>query len=130
MMPVDGDVKFTEHGFKMFNGEHGWLPVPAVDVPVDSLLLTYEDLVNELSSKEIDYFRKKEVYKDLSSEIIESTDFKSLYSKNNESIRKQHVKKELSEQYEELKSLEFGINWIKNYIPFLRELIRSIRQMK
>ena len=124
----DGDVIFTEEmGWKRYNGEHGWLPVPAVDVPVDSLLLSYEDLVFELSYKEIEYFTKKESYNRLSSEIIESTDFKSLYGKNNEKVRKEHVKKELSDLYSELKGLEFSIEWIKYYIPFLKEVIRTKR---
>ena len=124
----DGDVIFTEEmGWKRYNGEHGWLPVPAVDVPVDSLLLSYEELLFELSEKEIKYFSKKESYNRLSSEIINGTDFKALYGKNNEKVRKEHVKKELSDLYSELKGLEFSIDWIRNYIIFLREVIRTKR---
>ena len=123
--PKNGSVKFTMNGFKEYNGEHGWLPVPAVDVQLTDLLLTYEDLVDELSDKEVCLFRKKEVYNALSSSIIESTDFKALYGKNNEKIRKQHVKEELSDEYKELKDLEFSIDWINRYIVFLRELIRT-----
>lgn len=125
--PVDGDVKFTSDGFKEFNGEHGWLPVPAVDVPVDILLLSYEDFVFELSSKVVEYFTRKESYNALSEKIIQETVFKALYGKNNEKVRKEHVKKELANQFQELKDLEFSIDWIKYYIPFLREVIRTKR---
>ena len=125
--PVDGDVKFTSDGFKEFNGEHGWLPVPAVDVPVDILLLSYEDFVFELSSKEVEYFTRKESYNALGEKIIQETVFKALYGKNNEKVRKEHVKKELANQFQELKDLEFSIDWIQRYISFLREVIRTKR---
>ena len=107
--------------------ERDWRYVPVTDVPLNNLLCEYECLVNELSSKEISYFTKKETYNALSEKIIRVTDFKSLYGKNNAEVRKQHVKGELSDLYSELKDLEFSIDWIRNYIPFLREVIRTKR---
>ena len=118
--------------------ERDWRYVPVTDVPLNNLLCEYECLVNELSSKEISYFTKKETYNGyftkketynaLNEKIIQETDFKSLYGKDNAEVRKQHVKGELSDLYSELKDLEFSIDWIKYYIPFLREVIRSKRE--
>ena len=79
-------------------------------------------LVTELSVKEIDLFNKKEAYQSLSEEIIKDTDFKALYGKNNESIRKQHCREELSDEYNEIKNLEFGIDYCKRRISFLKSL--------
>ena len=107
--------------------ERDWRYVPVTDVPLNNLLCEYECLVNELSSKEVEYFTRKESYNRLSSEIIESTDFKALYGKNNEKVRKEHVKGELAVEFKELKALEFSVDWIRNYIIFLREVIRTKR---
>ena len=105
----------------------GLVRISICEVPLEQLLETYEDLVNELSGKEISYFTKKETYNALSEKIIRVTDFKSLYGKNNAEVRKQHVKGELSDLYSELKDLEFSIDYIKYYIPFLKEVIRTKR---
>jgi hypothetical protein len=50
--------------------------------------------------------------------------FKELYGSTSEKVRKQHAKTELSDLYGQINSLELSINWLKNYIPFLRELVR------
>ena len=48
-----------------------------------------------------------------------------MYGKNNESIRKQHVKEELADEYSELKELEFSIDNLKRRISFLKSLIHT-----
>ena len=118
---LDGKFKVSDVTGKQF------VECSAVMVPLNILLEGYEELVFELSSKEIKYFSKKESYNRLSSEIINGTDFKALYGKNNEKVRKEHVKGELSDLYSELKGLEFSIEWIKYYLPFLKEVIRTKR---
>ena len=121
---LDGKFKVSDVTGKQF------VECSAVMVPLNILLEGYEELIFELSEKEIEYFTKKESYNALSNEIIEATDFKSLYGKNNAEVRKQHVKGELSDLYSELKDLEFSIDWIQRYISFLRELIRVKRTIK
>lgn len=88
-------------------------------------LSEWSELIIELSSKEIKYYDLKEKYNELSEEIIASTDFKELYGKNNESVRKNHVKHELSDIVNELKTLEFSIDYIKRRISFLKQLIHT-----
>ncbi|WP_407415753.1 hypothetical protein [Methanobrevibacter sp.] len=88
-------------------------------------LSEWSRLITKLSKDEKDYFNKKEAYNALSEEIIKETDFKALYGKNNESIRKQHVKEELADEYGELKELEFSIDNLKRRISFLKSLIHT-----
>ncbi len=125
--PVKGDVRFTEeNGWEEYLNKNGvvWCPIPMIDVPVDQLLMKWEDLVGELSDKEVELYRLKEAYLIAEQKIINETDFKALFGKNNEKVRSNYVKSELADMVSEMKSLELSINWIKHYIPLLREVIR------
>ena len=108
------------------NGDESleWIPVPVTVVPRGFLLREWEDLVFELSEKEIELYNLKEAYLIAEQKIINETDFKELYGKNNEKVRTNHVKSELSDMVSDMKALEFGINWIRSYIPLLREVVR------
>ncbi|WP_305554557.1 hypothetical protein [Methanobrevibacter sp. V74] len=86
-------------------------------------LSEWSELIIELSSKEIKYYHLKEKYNELSEEIIASTDFKQLYGKNNESVRKNHVKNELLDMANELKELEFSIDYCKRRLNYLKGLV-------
>lgn len=96
----------------------------SISDPVMVNIGEWSSLVTELSSKEIKLFHKKEAYNALSEDIIASTDFKELYGKNNESIRKQHVKETLVDEYSEIKDLQFSIDYISRRISYLKSLIR------
>ena len=96
-----------------------------VDVMV--LLNEWEDLVDELSEKEIALYQWKECYQIKADEIISNTDFKALYGANNQKVRDNHVKEELRDWYDNIKDLEFSIDYIARRISFLKELIRTKR---
>ena len=102
-----------------------WNIVPITEIPSDELLRTYEDLVLELSDKEIELYMLKEQYLQRESEIVQNTDFKALYNANNQKIRDQHVKETLKDMVEKKVELQFTIDFIRNYIPLLREVLRS-----
>ena len=93
------------------------------------LLDEWEALVNELSEKEVALYEWKEVYSIKADEIIADTDFKSIYGANNQKVRDQHVRNELSDWYVIIKDLEFSIDWIGRRISFLRELIKVKRTL-
>ena len=95
----------------------------------ESYLREWEELVNELSEKEVALFKWKEVYEIRAMEIENNTDFKELYGKNNEKIRKEHVKNELADWHYIIKDLEFSIAWITRRISFLRELVKCKRTL-
>ena len=103
-----------------------WCGCMAVDVPVNHLLIKYEDFIAELSRKETEYLKLKEDYDSKEFEIVFMSDinFKELYGSTSEKVRKQHAKTVLSDLDSQISSLELSINWLKNYILFLRELVR------
>lgn len=84
----------------------------------------YENLINELTNNEIALYEWKEIYQIKSDEIIKNTDFKTLYGANNQKIRDNHIKTELSDWHDTIKDLEFSIDWIARRISYLKHLIR------
>ena len=97
------------------------------DFTIVDLVCEWEDLIEELSEKEIDYYYTKRSYQALSDKIIAETDFKALYGANNQKVRDNHVRNELSDWYDIIKDLEFSIAYIERRISFLRELIKCKR---
>lgn len=100
------------------------IPVSIVDVTVPYLLREWEDLVFELSEKEMELLKLKEEHNRKEFEILTSFDFKKVYGKDNEKIRKAHVHNELFDLDKGISDLELSINWIKGYIPLLKEVVR------
>lgn len=104
------DGEFMEYNEEISN----FVIVPVTSVPVMDLLEAWSYLITELSSKEIELYKCKESYQALSDTIIESTDFKELYGKNNVEVRKNHVK-----------NLSFSIDYLIRKISFLKQLIHT-----
>jgi hypothetical protein len=88
------------------------------------LLTVWEGLVRELSDKEVELLNLKEYIQSESFHIETTFDFKEAYGKNNADIRKQHIKSELADVFDKVQSLKLSINWIKSYIPLVKEVIR------
>ena len=131
VMAKDGDIRFDEYGFMEYSEEYGWLRIPIADVKdVDELVMAYEDLVFELSEKEMELAQMKEEYNRKEFDIIfrSDIDFKSLYGSTSEKVRKQHAKETLAGLDKTKSDLELSVEFIKNYIPLLREVIRSKRE--
>ena len=107
-----------------------WRVVLITDVPVKELLVAWEDLVAELADKEVELVNKKDEYNQKEFEIVyvKDIDFKGMYGSTAEKVRKQHAAKELRSLDGEIKSLELSVAWIKQYIPLLREVIRSKKE--
>ena len=94
-----------------------------VDVPVAVLLDKWEELVIELDCKVRRLYECIPVsLEDLDED---NTDFKEIYGANNQKVRDNHVKSELSELVDLMKDLEFRIDFIKGYVSLLREVIRA-----
>jgi hypothetical protein len=130
ILPKVGDIRFTEEmGWQEYNKEYGWLAIPAADVPLDDLLLCYEDLIIELSQKETEHIEVKEDYDSKEFEIVFLSDinFKELYGSTSEKVRKQHASTVLKPLKTKLNGFELSIDYLKRYISFLRELIRVKR---
>ena len=113
-------------------GARVWNHVRAMDVPLDSLIREYEELLIELSDKEVEYMELQEQYNSKEFEIVYMSDinFKELYGSTSEKVRKQHASKVLKPLKDELHSLELSIDYLKRYIVFIRELCKWKRTVK
>lgn len=126
LMPHDGRWKQVI-SIDEETGNRGWSHISIVDVPVRCLIYEWEKLVVELSDKEFDLAGKKEQYAKEEFEIVYQSDinFNELYGSTSEKVRKQHAKDVLSDLSDEIQSLELSINWIRGYIPLLKEVVRT-----
>ena len=121
-----GDVKCTEEsGWKEYDEEYGWISISAIDVNVDMLSMTYEDLIDELAMKEVSLAKLTEQYRAKEFDIMFQSDFdfKAAYGSTSERVRKQHARNMLCKMRGEITSLELSVAYLKNYIPFLKEII-------
>ena len=92
-------------------------------------LKEWENLINELSMKELALIEWKEIYEIKAQSIEDETDFKAIYGRNNADIRKLHIKQELKEWSNIITDLEISIAWITRRISFLRELVKCKRTL-
>jgi hypothetical protein len=120
------DGKWYQAGRHCKECEIEWFRVDITVVPVAELLRTYEKLLIELADKEIKLAQLNEEYDGKEFEIVymSDIDFKGLYGSTAEKVRKHHAGKVLSDLNDEIQDLELSINWIKSYIPLLKEAIR------
>lgn len=112
--------------YKVFNeNTQQWEKDPLMDVPLDIHLEEYESLVKELSEKEVQYLEIKETIFDKEQWIIENTDFKQVYGKNNSNVRKLHFQKHMKKEYNNRKDLEISIDYLKRRISFVKTTINT-----
>lgn len=96
---------------------------------IDKLFNQWEIYINELSDKEKELLNVKKSYSQLEQNIIENTDFKALYGKNNEKIKTAHVESELQDLVVKKQDLELRKKYLKRKIIYLQELIRMQRSL-
>ena len=96
---------------------------------VNEYLKEWEELINELSEKELALIEWKQVYEIKAQSIEDETDFKALYGRNNADVRKLHIKQELKDWSNIITDLEISIAWITRRISFLRELVKCERTL-
>lgn len=81
------------------------------------------DIIDRLKINEAELIHLKETFNQLSEKIISETDFKQLYGKNNETIRKNHVNNELSDMVEQINMLKLAINHDNRQLNFIKALV-------
>ena len=99
----------------------------STDLTIGELLKEWEDLIEELTEKEIELIHLKEYYESESHRIETTVDFKELYGKNNADIRKHHIKTELADVVDKMTLLKLSIDWINRRISLVRELVQVKR---
>lgn len=93
-----------------------------IERDIEKIAVEWEDLLHELTSNEKALYEWKTLYNAKSEEIIKNTNFQELYGKNNDKVRKEHVKNELSDWYNTIKELEFTIDYQTRRISFLKAM--------
>lgn len=83
----------------------------------------WDHLIVYLRDAERKLINLKEKRDEETQKILWEFDFKKAYGKNNETIRKNHIKKELSPIYDEIKELKLDIADTKRRINFLKSII-------
>ena len=89
----------------------------------------WERNINEINDKETELITLKETYNQMEQKIIDETNFKALYGKNNEAVRKNHVKNELKDMVDERHDLELRISYLKRRIDFIKSLMSMQRTL-
>ena len=82
----------------------------------------WEDLINELSNKEVDYLKIKDKIFQEETEMTDKVNFKEIYGKNNADVRKAHFKKALHNEYAIKTHLEVSIDYLQRRISFLKAM--------
>lgn len=98
-------------------------------VTIEDYYSEWEKIIKELSDKEVELINLKEVYSEKEQEILLNTDFKELYGKNNDSIRKNHIKKTLQAMTDAKNDLEISISYLKRRIEFIKSLMSMQRTL-
>lgn len=98
-------------------------------VTIEDYYSEWEKIVKEVSDKEVELINLKEVYSEKEQEILLNTDFKELYGKNNDSIRKNHIKKTLQAMTDAKNDLEISISYLKRRIEFIKSLMNMQRTL-
>lgn len=97
---------------------------PFLKTTISYDLWEWSKLITELSEKEIQLIELKDIIFDKEQWIIENTNFKEVYGKNNNDVRKLHLSKHMKGEYDNRRSLEVSIDYIKRRISFLKSLIQ------
>ena len=84
----------------------------------------WDNMIKKLSDDEAELMALKQYRDTEEQKILTTTDFKELYGANNEKVRKNHLKKELSSTYDKINSLELEISDLKRKISFTKQLIK------
>lgn len=91
---------------------------------VNEYFTEWQSLIKELSEKEIALIEWKELYIIKADEIIQNTDFKAIYGANNQKVRDNHIKNELSDWNKNIQDLKISIDWINRRISFIKHYVK------
>ena len=97
---------------------------PKNPTTIEDYFKEWEIAIEELAEKEKEQINLKETYNQLEQDILLNFDFKEAYGKNNESIRKNHVKNELKDIVDRQNDLKLRINYLVRRIDFIKNIMR------
>lgn len=98
-------------------------------VTIEDYYNEWDNIIIELSEKEVDLINLKETYAEQEQEILSNTDFKKLYGANNDKVRKNHIKKELKSLEDAKNDLNVSIDYLKRRIEFIKSIMAMQRTL-
>lgn len=96
---------------------------------IDDWFSEWNDLIEDINTKSTELYILKEKIFDKEQKIINNTDFKELYGKNNADVRKTHLKQEMQADYDAKNDLEMNIDDAKRKISFIRSMMDMQRAL-
>ena len=104
-----------------------YVAIDEMDTSIEEFVLDncieWSNLITELNHKEAQLLELKDIIFDKEQWIIENTDFKAVYGKNNADVRKLHFNKHMKGEYDNRKELELSIDYCKRRISYLKGLV-------
>lgn len=105
--------------------DNGTNSLSTVYKDADLIAVEYENLLNTLTQKQEELIKVKEEFteREFNIKYIEDIDFKKLYGKANEDIRRHHVQVTLKDLYDKKQSLELEVEHLKRRVSFLKAVL-------
>ena len=120
--PQENTIEFQLYDF--MNDPHFKELTTAIEY-VDYFMTVKQDVLNHLDAVNCAIINSKlNINKTESFELL-NCDFKAMYGKDNESIRKAHLQKVNEELYEQLEAYKFQKSVYMNQINILNDMIKS-----
>ena len=96
---------------------------------IDDWFTEWDNLLTDINVKSTQLYLLKERIFDKEQEIINNTDFKELYGKNNADVRKTHLKQEMQADYDAKNDLELDIDAAKRRVTFIKSMLDMQRAL-
>lgn len=91
---------------------------------IEEYFQEWDTLISTIHKNEAELIELKQFRDEEEQRIITTVDFKELYGANNDKVRKNHVKKELSYTYDRINSLELSLNDNKRKISYIKAIVK------
>ena len=97
---------------------------------IDDWFNDWDKLINEVNVKSMQLYILKEKIFEKEQKIINETDFKKLYGRNNDDVRKLHfIKEGMQADYDAKNDLEHDIECAKRRISFIKSMMDMQRAL-
>lgn len=102
-----------------------WVDWSMVNVPVGELIDKWQELISELSQKEVELTEVKTEYaeKEFQIKYVEEINFKELYGRANDDTRNHHVGVVCKNLLDKKQDLELSIDFLKREISLLKQVV-------
>lgn len=92
------------------------------DFVIDNCI-EYNNLISELSKKELKLLVLKRDFNKKEYEILTTFNFKKEFGKDNDKIRKGYIREQYKDTLEKIEDLELSIDYLKRRISYLKQLV-------